>query len=375
MAQVYRSDNIMEEKRHLSPAKSKGVDWMALLYNGCSKIHYILLAALIGALLFGLMAWKTKPLYTATAKIYVATQQEEPLNITSLQMGSLLMQDYKEALSAWEVHAAVKEKLKLPYTIKQMQALPDISYPADSRVLYITIGGNDPEETRDIANAYAEAGRDFIARKMKGAEAELFSEAQLPAAPALGSHILQTLIGFMVGALAAMGLLTVRFILDDAPKTPEDVHAAGLSALAVLPEKENAAYGKAVRHLAAQVAVLGEGKKTLLLTSRYEEEDLSVIGKALADALAVRNEKVLLVMSSGICEGAEALEMARHTDGALIIAEAGRGSEKDLCMAAEELARACCPAMGVVLTGVDFDTFMNRRYYYRSEKFRAYRRK
>ena len=44
------------------------------------------------------------------------------------------------------------------------------------------------------------------------------------------------IMGFMLGSVLAVGILTLLFVLDERPRTPEDINTyAGIPTLAVLP--------------------------------------------------------------------------------------------------------------------------------------------
>ena len=70
----------------------------------------------------------------------------------------------------------------------------------------------------------------------------------------------------------------------------------------------------------------------------------------------------------------DAVEIAKYCDGAIIVVGYNKGRKKDIGDVASNIAKTGCKVLGAVMNGVDFDSFRNRRYYYRSERYSAYYR-
>ena len=94
------------------------IDLVELMYRLLEKAKFIVLAALIGAILSGAYTlWFVTPLYSATAKLYVVNSNANSvIDLSALQIGTQLASDYKEVFSNWHVHERVLEKLGLSYT-------------------------------------------------------------------------------------------------------------------------------------------------------------------------------------------------------------------------------------------------------------------
>ena len=88
----------------------------------------------------------------------------------------------------------------------------------------------------DIANAYAVAAKRFITETMLTDEPTTFSIALVPSV-AIGKSMTSEIIkGFLLGTVLAGGLLVLAFVLDNRPKSPEDIMAcSGIPTLAVIP--------------------------------------------------------------------------------------------------------------------------------------------
>ena len=233
-------ENAEKRQNETAPRALQGevrtLDLVELFYRVLSKIHFVIIAALIGAIVMGVQASKSVPIYSATSKLYIVGNQGATLNISDLQLGTLLTMDYTEVFRTWEVHEMVRSELGLNYSYTQMQGMISISNPEDTHVLYITARHADAQMAADIANAYATSAKKFILQTMDSEEPNVFSVALVPSTASVVSRSASAVKGFLLGAVLAIGLIVLFFVMDDRPHTPEDIQrAAGIPTLAVLP--------------------------------------------------------------------------------------------------------------------------------------------
>ena len=214
----------------------KTIDLVELMYHVLSRIHYVLVCALVGAIIMVVQAASAVPVYSATAKLYIVGSQGATINVSDLQLGSMLTMDYEEVFRTWEVHEMVRSQLGVDYTYSQLQSMIRISNPEDTRILYITARHSNAQMAADIANAYASAARTFILQTMDAEEPNLFSVALVPSVASVVSKASNAAKGFMLGAVLAVGVIVLLFLLDDRPRTPEHIQqAADIPTLAVIP--------------------------------------------------------------------------------------------------------------------------------------------
>ena len=212
------------------------IDLVELMYHVLSRIHYVLICALVGAIIMVVQAASAVPVYSATAKLYIVGSQGATINVSDLQLGSMLTMDYEEVFRTWEVHEMVRSQLGVDYTYSQLQSMIRISNPEDTRILYITARHSNAQMAADIANAYASAARTFILQTMHAEEPNLFSVALVPSVASVVSKASNAVKGFMLGAVLAVGVIVLLFVLDDRPRTPEHIQqAADIPTLAVIP--------------------------------------------------------------------------------------------------------------------------------------------
>lgn len=220
-----------------SAASRQTLDLVELFYYLLSKLHFILLGMVLGALLMASYAtYWTTPLYSATSKLYIMGTTGTNI-FADLQIGTVLTLDYQEVFKTWEVHQMVNEELGTNYPYSALQGMITVTNPEDTRILYITARHSDSQTAADIANAYASAAKRFIVQTMKTDEPSTFSIALVPGV-AGGSGITGSVIrGILLGTMLAGGLLVLIFLLDSRPKSPEDImRYANIPTLAIIPE-------------------------------------------------------------------------------------------------------------------------------------------
>ncbi len=216
------------------------IDLKELFIYLLGKFKLIIILAVIGAVIGGLYArFYTTPIYSATSKLYVISRDDSKSTSTSvsdLQVGSQLSVDYTEVFKTWEVHEAVREKLGLDYSDAKLQSKLTIAIPSNTRVIYITVRDTDPQMAAALANAYVEAAKEFIESKMETATPSIFSTAKVPELPISSGPLHYVLMGLMAGFFLAVCIAIVMFVLDDRPKSPEDVTKySGVPTLGVVP--------------------------------------------------------------------------------------------------------------------------------------------
>ncbi len=226
----------MENKTSKTENDELEIDLVALFYRFLEKAHWIILCALIGAAIAGVAVFKfVKPVYQATAKIYIVGS-DTTISLSDLQIGSNLAADYQEVFKNWHVHELVDKRLNLDYSYTKLAGMLSVSNPSNTHVIYVSIKNQDPQEAKLIADTYAQVAREFIAAKMDMREPNIFEEAKLPDKPVSPQKTRDVIIGFLLGALLAMAIVTIKFISDDRICTTEDIAKVGkLPTLGLIP--------------------------------------------------------------------------------------------------------------------------------------------
>lgn len=93
--------------------------------------------------------------------------------------------------------------------------------------------------------------------------------------------------------------------------------------------------------------------------------------KPLMDVLAQEFD-IVLMDTPPVGMIVDGLEIAKHCTGALLVVSANRGHKRDITEVTRQISQTGCPVIGAVLNNVEFDSFTNRKYYYRSERYSSY---
>ena len=212
------------------------LDFVELLYHLVDKLPQIIIVGVICAVLIGCWTYFFVPdTYEATTKLYVLNTTNSILNVTDLQIGSYLTNDYQQVFSNREIHDQVSEKLKLSYTYKELDDMIRINNPSDTRILEITVTSEDEREAVKMVEAYAEAAQLFIEDRMDSRMPTTFEKAALKGQVSKGTA-LKTILGFIVGALVMIIIHTVLVVLDDRVTTSEFIEKrVGIVTLGMMP--------------------------------------------------------------------------------------------------------------------------------------------
>ena len=213
------------------------IDLLELFYHLLENIKYIIVAALLGAIIaYAYTNFMITPTYRATSKLYVMSNSDSAINLSDLQIGSYLGNDYLEVFNTWEVHEMVIQELNLPYSYSRLQRMINVSNASSTRILYVTVTSTNPQEAADIANCYARVAKKYISETMSTDEPNIFSTALVPTSPVGPHKTRNTVIGMLFGILVSIGILFIRFIMDDRIKNSDDISRfVGLATLAVVP--------------------------------------------------------------------------------------------------------------------------------------------
>lgn len=213
------------------------IDLLELLYALLGKWREIAAATVACALIaaIGVLFFVT-PKYQASSTIYVISRKDSAINISDLQIGTALTDDYIQVFHMWEVQEKVISNLDLPYTYSQLDGMLSVTNASNTRMLEITVTSESAQEAADIANEYVTVVRDYIAKKMATDKPSIMSTALVPTVPVSPNKTKSILLGALLGFVVSAGVVVVITLLDDTYKTTEDIKKyTGLVTMAVIP--------------------------------------------------------------------------------------------------------------------------------------------
>ena len=193
------------------------------------------LVAIVGTKLF------ITPQYQSTTRMYVlAKQNNDTLTNSDLQTSTLLTNDYAELIQSRTVTEAVIAQMNLDLTHEELLNKLEVTVPADTRILTISVTDPDPYMARDLANTIRDTASEHIQQVMDVEAVNVADEANLPEQPVSPNTMRNGLIAGVLGCVIAVAVILVQYLTNDTIKTSEDVERyLQLSTLGMIPLDEN----------------------------------------------------------------------------------------------------------------------------------------
>ena len=236
----------MEEKT-MRQSDEVEIDLLGLCLMLLHHLPVILPAALLTALCaFLYTSLLISPTYQSTTQVYILNRTDsDTITYNDVQLGTQLTSDYAQLIKSRYVLEEVIQTMNLPLSYEGLSGMISVSTPEDTRIIAITVTDTDPVRAMEIANAVREAASEHIMNVMDIQAVNVVETANLPTYASGPNTTRNILLGGMLGAVLAAGILVVRYLLDDTIKTTEDVEKyLGLSVLAVIPLNETETDGR-----------------------------------------------------------------------------------------------------------------------------------
>ena len=206
------------------------------------KLIIALVAIITGGIAFGYSSFVVKPEYTSTTRIYVVNrnQSDKPgLTNQDLQAGSYLVKDYREIILSQDVLEKVVADQKLRMDAKALGRKVQVTVPADTRIVSISVRDGVPEEASRIANALREVAAEKIIAVTRVSDVTTLEEARPALSPSSPNIRRNTILGVGAGAGLVFFVVLLVELLDDRVKRPEDIEEVmHISLLGVIPNLE-----------------------------------------------------------------------------------------------------------------------------------------
>lgn len=110
------------------------------------------------------------------------------------------------------------------------------------------------------------------------------------------------------------------------------------------------------------------------------------VGRLVSNSLQLLKNNRLGLLIDQLCDSADivlidtppaglivdAVEIAKHCDGALLVVDYGEGHKREVGDIADAINRTGCQVLGAVMNAVDMSAYTNRKYYYSGKYYRRY---
>ncbi|HHB9278993.1 TPA: capsular polysaccharide biosynthesis protein [Streptococcus pneumoniae] len=190
------------------------------------KLMILIVALVTGTGAFAYSTFIVKPEYTSTTRIYVVNRnQGDKTGLTNqdLQAGTYLVKDYREIILSQDALEKVATNLKLDMPAKTLASKVQVTVPADTRIVSISVKDKQPEEASRIANSLREVAAEKIVAVTRVSDVTTLEEARPATTPSSPNVRRNSLFGFLGGAVVTVIAVLLIELLDTRVKRPEDV--------------------------------------------------------------------------------------------------------------------------------------------------------
>ena len=201
----------------------------------------ILLALVLGAVIaYSISRFLMVPQYESTSELYVLSKSTSITSLADIQTGTSLTNDYMVVVKGRPVLEQVIANLGLDETYDSLEKKVTLENPSNSRILMITVRDENPLIAKTIADEIAEVGANFISLKMDQDRPTIIEKGYADGDPVSPSILKYTALGGILGALLAVVIVVLSYLLNDTIMTAEDVEKKlGLNVLGTLPMEES----------------------------------------------------------------------------------------------------------------------------------------
>ena len=233
-------------------------------------------AVLCAVLTFAGTFFFVTPQYQSSAMFYV-NNSNLSLGDTSLSISSGdlvtsrgLVDSYIVILNTRETLVDVLDYSGAPYSAGQLRGMISASAVNETEIFKVTVTSPDPEEAERLASAIAYILPKRIATIIDGTSARVADAAIIPSSPSSPSYVNNTMIGFLLGLVAACAVIAVRVITDTTIRAEGDVgqscHYPILAAVPDMtaPSKGSAYYGSSRKKKGKYAATAQQSKQGLI---------------------------------------------------------------------------------------------------------------
>lgn len=207
------------------------IDFMQLIRLAITRIRLIVFIVFVCAVsAFLVSKFLLTPMYTASATLYVnsnKTTVSQNITINDIDTSRELVSLYAEFIESdtvlEQVAATVSNDTEIPFTTKDIRAMISSSGVNETALMQITATTPSPELSQIVANAVADLAPDRITEFMEGSSVKVVDYAKLPEGASSPNVAKNTVMGFVLGAIIAFGLVFIMELMDTRIKNEDDL--------------------------------------------------------------------------------------------------------------------------------------------------------
>lgn len=193
-------------------------------------LKWIVLCALLGTILAAVyVSFFVKSQYVASISFYVnnsktATGAEQTVNLNDINAAQKLVDTYIVILQSNRVLNQVIAQAGLDCSATQLRNMIKMTSVNNTEIMQVNVTTESAEQSTSIARTIASVAPEEILRVVKYGYVESIDEASLATTKKVSKHVpLASAIGLIVGAIAAVGILIIRDVMDNTVKDEDDL--------------------------------------------------------------------------------------------------------------------------------------------------------
>lgn len=223
----------MEER--MLENEEMGIDLVEILSLLLRKWWMICLSLIVGAsVAFGYTKFFVVPEYQASSMIYVLGKTG--VDSINIQLSRQLTSDFITLAESRPVIEEVIDTLGLNMTYEGVSGMILVENPENTSMLKTTVTSTDPKLARDLSNAMSDTMAERIKEVMVTDKPSMVEKAVIPQRPVTPNMAKNILLGGIFGVILMIGIIVIRFLMDDRIKNQDDVERyLKLNVLASIP--------------------------------------------------------------------------------------------------------------------------------------------
>ncbi len=182
------------------------------------------------------------PKYQAESMMYInnnrTAEVDKSVNASDLQASQSLVDTCIAIINTRAVYDEVKKETNVDYTYSQLSGMVSASAVNSTELLKITVESTDPEEAAELANAYMKVAAKTMMDTVIGSNTKPVDSATVPTHKSSPNIKKNTMIGFMLGLVAAMGIVVLLELMNTIIRSEKELNEAvkDVPVLGVIPD-------------------------------------------------------------------------------------------------------------------------------------------